>query len=305
MVEDAPKPSRAPGEVLIEVLAASVNPIDYKVRRGDLWFIPLAKPKCPGGDACGTVVEADPGGRFKPGDRVYLLTTRFMPNSKLGCYCEFVSVPDAHVAKAPASLSSEAAAALPVVALTAWQALDAAALAPGQRVLVHAAAGGVGSVAVQLAKQRGLVVAATCSAGNADYVRKLGADEVIDYNASKFEEVLSGDKQVDAVIDGIGGAYEARSARALKKGGSLISLLPNPVNMVVGKLKSALRLGPRYRVLMVEPSSKQLEELAALIDAGKVAVPAVETLPLADARRAHEKIEGGHVRGKLVLRVKG
>jgi hypothetical protein len=122
-------------------------------------------------------------------------------------------VPDAHVAKAPTSLSAEEAAALPLVALTAWQALDAAALEPGQRVLVHAAAGGVGSVAVQLAKQRGLVVAATCSAGNADYVRKLGADEVIDYNTSKFEEVLTGDKQVDAVIDGLGG-----KGRALPQG---------------------------------------------------------------------------------------
>lgn len=164
-------------------------------------------PKVLGGDVAGTVLEADPGSRFQPGAAVYSCTEGFQLWKPWGTYAEQAAVPEAHLALKPAAASFEEAAGLPLAALTAWQALDAARIEPGQRLLVHAGAGGVGSLAVQMAKARGAHVTATCSTRNLAFVRELGADEAVDYTSQRFEEVCS---PFDAVIDLVGGEYEMR-----------------------------------------------------------------------------------------------
>lgn len=222
--QDWPRPVRRKGEVLVEVLASSVNPVDWKTRRGDAPRLLSTLPKVLGGDLAGTVLEADPGSRFQPGAAVYSCTEGFQLWKKWGTYAEQAAVAEAHLALKPAAASFEEAAGLPLAALTAWQALDAARIEPGQRLLVHAGAGGVGSLAVQLAKARGAHVTATASTRNLAFLRgELGADEAVDYTAQRFEEVCS---PFDAMIDLVGGDYETRSLRALKKkGGVFVSVL--------------------------------------------------------------------------------
>ena len=204
-------------------------------------------------------------------------------------------VRETEVALKPKSIDHVHAAAIPLAALTAWQSLfDSAGLSAGQKVLIHAAAGGVGSFAVQLAKWKGAYVIGTASNRNQDFVRKLGADETIDYQTTRFEDVVH---DVDVVFDTIGGDTQKRSWKVLKKGGILVSIVGPP------SAEEAAAHGVRQASVFVQPSAAQLTELAKLVESGKLR-PIVETvLPLSEARHAHELSQTGHTRGKIVLRV--
>jgi NADPH:quinone reductase-like Zn-dependent oxidoreductase len=291
--EDAPKPQAGPGEVLIRVHAASVNPVDWKVRQGYLQQMMKYKmPMIPGWDVSG-VVEAVGAGvtRLKPGDEVY-----GRPDlSRDGTYAEFVAVKESEVALKPKSIDHATAAAIPLAALTAWQALyDAAKLSAGQKLLIHGAAGGVGCFAVQLAKMRGAHIIVTASKKNHDFLRSLGADECIDYNTTKFEDVVH---DADVVLDTITGETMERSWQVLKKGGILVSILEPP------KPEKAAAHGCRCHHTFVQANAEELSELAKLVDTGKLKVIIEKIYPLSEARAAQESNASGHTRGKIVLRV--
>jgi NADPH:quinone reductase-like Zn-dependent oxidoreductase len=293
--EDAPRPAPGSDELLIRVHAASVNAIDWKVRAGYLKdYIPLPLPFIPGWDVSG-VVEAVGSGvtQFKKGDEVYARPDAAR-NGK-GTYAEYVVVKETEAALKPKSIDHVHAAAIPVAALTAWQALfEKAGLSQGQKILVHGAAGGVGSVAVQLAKWKGAHVIGTASGRNQALLQELGVDEPIDYAKTRFEDVVH---DVDVVLDTLGGDTQNRSWTVLKKGGILVSIVAPPSS------EEAAKHGVRSVFFSAHPSSSQLSEIAKLVDSGKLK-PVVETvLPLSNARRAHELNETGHARGKTVLKV--
>jgi NADPH:quinone reductase-like Zn-dependent oxidoreductase len=293
--EDAPRPTPGFGELLIRVHAASVNAIDWKARAGYLKDVfPLPLPYIPGWDVSGIVEAIGPGvTQFKKGNEVYAVPDG--ARSGKGTYAEYVVVKETEAALKPKSIDHIHAAALPVVALTAWQALfDHAGLSKGQKLLIHGAAGGVGGIAVQLAKWKGAHVIGTASGRNQDLLRELGVDDPIDYEKNRFEDVVN---DVDVVLDTQGGDTQNRSWKVLKKGGLLISIVAPP------SAEEAAKHSLRSAFLSGHPSSAQLYEIAQLVDAGKLK-PVVETvLPLSDARRAHELNETGHARGKTVLRV--
>jgi NADPH:quinone reductase-like Zn-dependent oxidoreductase len=228
---------------------------------------------------------------FKPGDQVWSL----LPLSRWGGYAEYAVVPESELAKKPKSIDFVHAAGVPLAALTAYQALiDTAGLKEGQTVLIHAGAGGVGHFAIQIAKAKGAKVIATASAKHLAFLKELGADVTIDYTAQKFEELA---KDVDVVLDSIGGETQARSLGCLKKGGYLVSIVWPPDK------KKLDELGLKGSIMLVKPDVKELDELAALIEAKKLKCVVSEIVPLAEAKRAHELSEGGHTQGKIVLQV--
>ncbi|MFF8265961.1 NADP-dependent oxidoreductase [Streptomyces sp. NPDC016562] len=285
------RPEPAMGEILVRVHAAGVNPVDWKTRASGA-LIPWGPVPAVGWDVSGTVEAVGPGVTLhRVGDEVYGMP-RFPQQA--GAYAEYVTAPARHFARKPASLDHVQAAALPLAALTAWQALvDTAGVSAGQRVLVHAAAGGVGHLAVQIAKARGAYVIGTASAGKHDLLRGLGADEVIDYRTTDFEDAV---KDVDVVIDAIGGDYGQRSLKVLKPGGHLITL-PGPDGI------PADPQGVHAAWVLVEPDLAGLQEIAALVEQGLLR-PLVDTvLPLAQAAKAHEIGERGRTTGKIVLTV--
>jgi NADPH:quinone reductase-like Zn-dependent oxidoreductase len=277
------------GEVRVRVLAAGINPIDADIREGFLRR-PVPLPTIPGGDVSGFVDTVGAGVTdFSVGDPVYGVIGR------TGAYAEYVVAPVAVFAPKPSTLDHVHAAAVPLAALTAWQMLfELAQLRAGQRVLVHAAAGGVGGFAVQLAKHVGATVTGTARAENASYVRELGADHVIDYRASRFEDVA---RDMDLVLDLVGGDTQHRSWSVLKRGGMLVTACDQPLAL------SAHIAGVRALRVSVRPDGGQLSKISELIDAGRLRVHVSETFPLAEAARAHACIQTGHTRGKLVLRV--
>jgi NADPH:quinone reductase-like Zn-dependent oxidoreductase len=291
--EDAPRPEPGGGEVLVKVHAAAVNPVDWKVRAGYVkGFLNYSLPLIPGWDLSG-VVEAVGSGvvDWKAGNEVYSRPDL----SRNGTYAEYVTVKASELGSKPKSLDHVNSAAIPLAGLTAWQALfDAARLQAGQRILIHAAAGGVGTFAVQLAKWKGAYVIGTASARNHAFLRELGADETIDYNQTPFENVV---RDVDVVLDGMAGETRQRSWQVLKKGGILVSILGAP------SAEEAAAHGVRQAGVFVQPNRAQLEELAKLVDSGKLRPIVEEVLPLKEAARAHEKNQTLHTRGKLVLRV--
>ncbi len=263
----------------------------------------------------GVVVESDEGSKFPPGTRVFGCTNGFQMYSREGCYSEYFCAPDDQLAVIPDSLSLSDAGALPLVCLTSMQSLEAASLSPGDRVLIHAGAGGVGSAAIQIAKARGLHVTTTCSARNVDFCTKeLGADVAIDYNTQHFEEVCKNDP-FDAVIDLIGGSVEVRSMKVLKKSGHMVSVLNSgwqhergalaPLYILYylakNKLFGTLRLGPKYKVILVAPNGEQMAEAAKLVEGGKLKAIIDRKMPLEEAVEAHKYMEQGHARGKVVL----
>ena len=285
------RPEPGLNEVLVRVHAAGVNPVDWKTRAGGA-LIEWGVVPAVGWDVSGTVEAVGPGvGMFRPGDEVFGMP--LFPR-QAGGYAEYVVAPARHLALKPSGLTHVEAAALPLAALTAWQALvDTADVRPGERVLVHAAAGGVGHFAVQIAKARGAYVIGTASAGKHELVRELGADEVIDYRAVRFEDVVS---DVDVVLDGLGGQTAERSLKVLRAGGRLITL-PGPDDV------PAAQDGVRAVWMLVEPDHLGLREIAALVEQGALK-PVVETvLPLAEAAKAHEIGEQGRTTGKIVLTV--
>ncbi len=297
--EEAPCPEVAKDEVLIRVVATTVNPFDWAVRNGYVAsYYSYAFPHILGLDVSGVIeaVGSEVQG-FSIGDAVY---ARAHP-SKNGAYASYISLPASAVAKKPRSLDYIHAAAAPHAAFSAWHALiNVAKLSAGQTVLIHGAAGGVGTFAVQLAKLHGATVIGTCSAQNMDFLRGLGADEVIDYNATRFEDVVH---DVDVVLDLVGDMgdnTQQRSWKVLKPGGMLASLVqfPSP--------EAAAEHHVQGSFVSADGCNGQiLAEIGALIDAGQL-TPVVSTiLPLTDIRRAHEISEGRHVRGKIVLQVNG
>ncbi|WP_246149171.1 NADP-dependent oxidoreductase [Nonomuraea turkmeniaca] len=282
-------------EVLVRVHAAGVNPIDAKTRAGGGFAPQMGRPPfIPGWDLSGVVVQIGYGvTRFQPGDEVY-----GMPNfpRRAGTYAEFVTVRSRQVARKPTSLSHVEAAALPLAGLTAWQSLvDTAQVGPGMRVLIHAAAGGVGHLAVQIAKARGAYVIGTARAAKHDFVRSLGADEVIDYTAGAFEDAV---EPVEVVLDLVGGDTRRRSLEVLAQGGLLIPL-PRGLDVSQEAAERGLRVAP----LIVEPDYRGLEHLAELADSGRLKVSVSRELPLAQAAEAHRYIDGGGATGKTVLTV--
>ncbi len=291
--EEVPRPRPEEGEVLVRVEAAAVNPVDWKIREGYLKeMLPHSLPLIMGWDVSGVVEATGPGvTRFKIGDEVFSRPDLLRD----GTYAEYVVIREAEVAFKPVSVDHLHAAAIPLAGLTAWKSLiETAGLAPGQRVLIHGAAGGVGSYAVQLAKWRGAHVIATASAHNHDYLQRLGADEAVDYRSVRFEEVVA---DVDVVFDTIGGDTQERSWQVLNKGGILVSIIDPP------KPARGVEFGVRQAFVFIQPDAAVLAELAALVDQGRLRVYVEAVLPLAEARRAQELSQGGHTRGKIVLKV--
>ncbi|MFE6460273.1 NADP-dependent oxidoreductase [Streptomyces cinereoruber] len=288
---DVERPEPGMNEVLVRVHAAGVNPVDWKTRASGALIDWGAVPAV-GWDVSGTVEAAGPGvGHLRPGDEVFGMP--LFPR-QAGAYAEYVVAPARHLAPKPASLTHVEAAALPLAGLTAWQALvDTADVRPGERVLVHAAAGGVGHLAVQIAKARGAYVIGTASAAKHALVRELGADEVVDYREVRFEDVL---RDVDVVLDGIGGETAERSLKVLRPGGRLITL-PGPDDV------PAAPEGVRAAWVLVEPDHLGLRELAALVERGELRPVADTVLPLAEAAKAHAIGEEGRTTGKIVLTV--
>ncbi len=293
-VVDVPQPEPAPTEVLVRVGAAGVNPVDWKVRaRGGFLGEP---PFTVGWDVAGTVEALGPGvTRFAVGDRVFGMP-RFPKQA--ACYAEYVTSPSRQLARTPEALSDVEAAAIPLAALTAWQALvETADVQPGQRVLVLGAAGGVGHFAVQIAKRRGANVIGTARAAKHEFLAELGADEAVDYTQQPVEEAVS---DVDVVLDLVGDESTARTVGTLRDGGLFI-VVPSAAGL--DPLKEAA--GDRVRVtgILVEPDRAGLEALAGLVESGHLRPHVSARFALEDAARAHEAGETGRTQGKLVLTV--
>ncbi|OAH43584.1 NADPH:quinone reductase [Dietzia cinnamea] len=291
-VVDLPRPRPRTNEVLIRVEAASVNPTDWKHRAtgGFLGEPPFVL----GWDLAGVVEEVGIGvARFSPGDEVFGMLSYPFGH---GAHAEYVAAPAAWFAPKPASLDHVQAAALPLVSLTAWQALvENARIQAGQRVLIHAAAGGVGHVAVQIAKARGAHVIGTASAGKHDFLREIGVDEPIDYREVDVAEAVS---DVDAVLDTIGGDTSLASLRTLRPGGIVVSILP------VGSddlYREAERLGVRAVRMLVDASRHDLVSITELVEQGALRPTIAEVFPLEQAAKAHRRGETGRTTGKMVL----
>jgi NADPH:quinone reductase-like Zn-dependent oxidoreductase len=290
-LESVPRPVAGPGEVLVRVHAAAVNPVDTQIRAAPSGFASL--PYIPGFDVSGVVVEVSDGVTGTAiGDSVFAM----LDLRRGGGYAEYVIVKQMELAAKPARASHAEAASLPLVALTVWQALfETADLQPGQTVLIHAGAGGVGTSAVQLAKWRGARVIATASERNHEFLRSLGADVVIDYTAQRFEDVA---RNVDVVLDPIGGETQLRSLGVLRDGGILVSLVG-----LMPQARSPAR-NVRASAILVRPDAEQLTRIAGLVDAGILRPIVSHRFSLGDVADAHRQSETGRTRGKIVLDVR-
>jgi len=292
-VEDAPRPVPASDEILIRVIATSINPIDCKIRAGRMTNShPLALPATLGWDASGIVDSVGANvTRFKPGDAVFT----YPAFGRFGTYAEFVAVNESEVALKPKTISFVEAAALPMTAQAAWMAvITVGQVSAGQRVLIHGASGGLGSVAVQLAKWRGAHVIGTASGDNLKLLQTLGADEVIDYRTTPFESVV---RDADMVLDTVGGQTQEDSWAVLKPDGILVAtaIPPSP-----DRAKAA---GVRGTFIFTQPSGDVLAQIAEVVDSGKVRPIIGGEFALNDAFKAHELSESGRARGKIVLYV--
>ncbi|GAA2744883.1 NADP-dependent oxidoreductase [Kitasatospora cinereorecta] len=289
------RPEPTVTEVLVRVHAASVNPVDTYVRAG---MMPLLgqPPFVLGWDVSGVVEAVTPGvNRFRVGDEVYGMPA--FPRAA-GAYAEYVTAPARQLSRKPAGLSHAEAAALPLAGLTAWQGLvDGAGLQAGQRVLVHGAGGGVGHLAVQIAKARGAEVYATAGADKHDFLPELGADHLIDHRTADFTAGLT---DLDVVLDPIGGDVADRSLTVLREGGALVTLVQSSDREFAERVAAA---GLRFVPTVVEPDHVGLEALTELVEAGLLRPHVEQELPLAEAAKAHELIEGRRTKGKIVLTV--
>jgi NADPH:quinone reductase-like Zn-dependent oxidoreductase len=290
---DLPEPSD--DELLVRVRAASASPVDWKMREGYvLRQMGTPMPTILGRDYAGDVVAvgANVTG-FAVGDPVFGRVLRL----HTGCYSDYITVTPDEVVPKPASLDYEEAAAVPHSGLTAWQALvETANLAPGQTVLIHGAAGGVGSYAVQMVKALGARAIGTASSNNLEFLRELGADEVIDYNATRFEDVVS---DVDVVLDTRGGETQERSWQVIKPGGILVTL----VFWAPTSLEAAAARGVRAEMISRRPDRENLHAIAALIEEGRIRPIVSDVLPLHRISEAHDRLEDDHVRGKIVMKM--
>ncbi|MCX5206173.1 NADP-dependent oxidoreductase [Streptomyces sp. NBC_00237] len=295
-IVEVPRPVPGPAEVLVRVCAAGVNPTDWwhRATGGLAGDVPIRL----GWDVSGVVEAIGPGVTlFAPGDEVFGMPRQPAP---AGTYAEYVVSPARHLAAKPPTLSHVEAAALPLAALTAWQALvDTAGLRPGQRVLIHAAAGGVGHLAVQIAKERGAHVIGTARTANHAFVRGLGADEVIDYTRTDFTAAA---RNVDVVIDTIGGDYGPRSLQTLRPGGIVVSLASPAEAHLADRARA---LGLRSTFMITEADRAGMREIASLAASHRLRVRVDTVLPLDQAATAHEIGERGRTAGKIVLTVCG
>lgn len=309
LVSDHPKPTKGPKQVLIRVVSSSVNPVDVQIRSGVIlkrWDMTVKYPKVLGGDLAGYVEEADEGSRFKKGDAVAALTPGFFVFTQDGTYCQYVVADEDWVAKVPEGVDVNTAGGVPLVGLTAWQSLQNANPKPGQRVLVMAASGGVGHMAVQLAKALGLYVVGVVGPANVDWVKQhLGADEVVDYSKQDFSQVYANDP-FDIIIDCLPDNIP-KCVSVLKATGH-ISHIQN-----LGSDKDAIQaMAQRHKQgqsqqsashTLVAPNGAQLEEVLGLMAAGKVKLEVAKVYPLSEVSEAHRQVETQHTRGKVVLRV--
>lgn len=286
--EDVPEPQPGPGEIRIRVIATGVNPMDWKMRKGMVGEMPL--PMIMGLDVAGVVDVGQGGILFQPGEAVYAKVSIGQ-----GGYAEYTVVNSTQVAKKPRSIGFIESAAVPTAGLAAWQSLfDIAELKRGQSVLIHGAAGGVGTFAVQFAKWKGAYVFGTASEKNEQFLKSIGVDEFIDYKKQKFEDVVG---KVDVVLDTIGGDTFERSWGVLKPNGYLVST-------VAGIPEGAPeKYGVRAKTLMTRPDGEELAQIADVIDEQQVKPVVTTVLPLSEAQKAHEMSESRHTRGKIVLRV--
>ena len=289
-VDEVPRPRPGAGEVLLEVRTAGVNPIDWKLRSGGLHaLMPVELPYVLGIDLAGTVSELGPDvTEFTVGDDVF--------GRGQGAYAEYATASAQSIARKPEALTFQQAATLPIGGVTAWCGLfDTAGLERGQRLLVHGGAGGVGGLAVQLGRWKGAHVIATASAANLDFVRSLGADEVVDHSAARFEDVV---RDVDVVLDTVGGEVTDRSWSVLRKGGILVVVagMPQP--------ELAEQHGVRTSGVQAPPAIRSiLDQLAALVVDGNLKQLVGERFPLAQVEAAHRASETGHGRGRIILEV--
>lgn len=290
-VEEAPTPRPLPTEVLVRVAAIGLNPLEARLRAGEF---PLLGPPpfVLGWDVSGVVEEAYTG-RFRPGDEVFGMPLFPRPAR---AYAEFVSAPALHLARKPAALSHVEAAALPVVGLTAWQGLvDLAGVSAGDRVLVHGGGGGVGHVAIQIAAALGAHVITTAGAEKRDLVVELGAHEVIDHRTVDFTEAV---RDVDVVLDTLGGEVALRSLDVLRPGGHLVTMVAEDDPELLSRAGAA---GMHLSGIAVDPDPVALRELTDLAARGLLRVHVQETFPFDRVADAHRILDGGHLRGKLVL----
>jgi len=309
-----PEPHLGDQDVLVRILAAGVNPLDAKIMAGEFrLFLPYKPPFVLGNDVAGIVERVGSGvRRFAPGDEVYARPAA----ERIGTFAELIAVDEGDLAPKPTGLTMAEAASLPLVALTAWQALvEKAQLQPGQTVLIHAGSGGVGTIAIQLAKYLGAVVATTTSAANADWVRDLGADRVIDYRRQDFERDL---RDVDVVLDSLGGTNLEKSLRILRPGGLAIGIGGPPDPDFAGQLgkpllrpvfallsrkvrRAARRRGVRYGFLFMRADGEQLRQITALVDAGVIRPILDRTFDFDDTPAALDYVGSGRVKGKVVV----
>jgi NADPH:quinone reductase-like Zn-dependent oxidoreductase len=315
---EMPDPELRANDVLVQIHAASVNPLDLKIRDGKLKLIlPYRLPLILGNDLAGVVVGVGSQvRRFKPGDEVYARPDQ----DRIGAFAEFISMNEDAVANKPKELTMEEAASIPLVGLTAWQALiERANLKKGQKVLIHAGSGGVGTFAIQLAKHVGAIVATTTSTANLEWVRHLGADIVIDYKKDDFETIL---RDYDVVLDTLGGETLKKSLRVLKPGGKLISLSgpPDPdfakdigstwtLRLVMRLLSYRIRKKARrhhvsYSFLFMRASGDQLREIGSLIDSGIIRPVVDRVFPFASTKEALVYVEKGRAKGKVIVKVR-
>ena len=315
---EVPEPELREDEVLVQIHATSVNPVDTKIRDGEFKLIlPYRLPLILGNDAAGVVVRVGSKVRkFKTGDEVYGRPAK----DRIGTFAEFIAINEADVAMKPKNLTMEEAASVPLVALTVWQALvDRANLKKGQKVLIHAGSGGVGTIAIQLAKHIGATVATTTSTANVDLVRSLGADVVVDYKKDDFENVL---QDYDVVLNSLGKDTLEKSLRVLKPGGKLISisgppdpefarengsgwLLQQAMRFLSSRIRrKSKRQGVSYSFLFMKPSGAQLEQIASLIEAGVIRPIIDRVFPFEKTNEALAYVETGRARGKVVVAVR-
>jgi NADPH:quinone reductase-like Zn-dependent oxidoreductase len=300
-LKEMPIPQIQDHEVLIGVEYAAVNPVDWKIREGYLESaLPHEFPVIPGWDASGVIASIGKHVKnFKAGDLVYTYCRK--PTVHDGAYAEYVTFDAANVAKKPKNISFAQAAAIPLAGLTAWQALfDFCHLKKGQTILIHAGAGGVGGFAIQFAKYAGANVITTCSKNNFDYVKKLGADHIIDYSKEDFRDAVRkiAKEGVDIAFDTVGGDTLAKSLEIVKKKGTLVTIVQ--------------RLGPEYGskaqvktgFVFVRPDGQELGNIAKLIESGIVLPPEIQEMRLSDAAKAQEMSKLGHTRGKIVLKIR-
>ncbi|WP_431875463.1 NADP-dependent oxidoreductase [Amycolatopsis sacchari] len=292
-IVDVPEPRPLPTEVLVRVKAIGLNPLEPRLRAGE--FPLLGQPPFTLGWDISGVVEDAHTWRFRPGDEVFGMP-RFPRAAH--AYAEAVAAPALHLVRKPASLSHVEAAALPVVGLTAWQGLvDLGGVSEGDRVLIHGGGGGVGHVAIQLAKALGAHVITTASGGKREFVEGFGPDEVIDYRAVDFAEVV---RDVDLVLDTIGGSTVERSLAVLRPGGHLVTAVAEEDTALIAKFEAA---GMRFSGIGVDPDPVALRGLVDLVEQGKLRVHVQETFPFERIADAHRLLESGHLRGKVVLTV--